>query len=111
MPGALDKSVFDGNTILSEENDKHRYGYIGGDLIYSFLTNDNIHKCISNMRNNLTPFNIAIGEENIYFLTPQFIFIKREKNNDLLETNKSSVDPFDYHVSNCGKYLYKKLRI
>ena len=46
MSGALDKSVFDGNTVLlkiSEENDKHRYLYIGGDMICSFLTNDNIY--------------------------------------------------------------------
>ena len=52
MSGAFDKSVFDGKTILleiSEENDKHRYVYIGGDMIYSFLTTDNILKKISNM--------------------------------------------------------------
>ena len=47
--GAEDKEVFDGNTILlkiSEENDKHRYLYIGGDKICSFLTNDKIYKYI-----------------------------------------------------------------
>ena len=45
MSGALDKSVFDGNTILlrvSEGNDKQRYVYIGGYMVCSFLTNDNI---------------------------------------------------------------------
>ena len=43
--GALDKSVFDGNTILleiSEENNKHRYIYIGRDMVCTFLTNDKI---------------------------------------------------------------------
>ena len=43
MSGAFDKSVFDGNTILleiSEENPKHRYVNIGGNMICSFLTND-----------------------------------------------------------------------
>ena len=52
MSGAFDKWVFDGNTILlktSEENHKHRYVYIGGDMICSFLTNDNIYKYISIM--------------------------------------------------------------
>ena len=46
------------------------------------------------MGKNLTPYSIAIGEDNIYFLTPHFIFIKREKitDNELLKTNKSSVD-------------------
>ena len=45
MSEALDKSVFDGNTIsdkIREEIDKHRYVFIGGDMICSFLTNDNI---------------------------------------------------------------------
>ena len=65
--GAFDKSVFDGNTILlktSEESNKHRYVYIGGDMICSFLTNDKIYKCISNMGNDLTPYSIAIFIEN-----------------------------------------------
>ena len=41
--GARDKEVFDGYTILvkiGEENNKHRYVYIGGDMVCSFLTND-----------------------------------------------------------------------
>ena len=49
MSRAFDKSVFDGNTIilkLSEENDKHRYLYTGGDMICSFLTNDKIYNYI-----------------------------------------------------------------
>ena len=73
--GAFDKPVFDGNTILlkiSEENDKHRYLYIGGDMVCSFLTNDKIYKYISNMGKKLVSYSIAIGEENLYFLTPHF---------------------------------------
>ena len=76
-----DKKDYDGNTILvkiSEENNKHRYVYIGGDMVCSFLTNDKIYKYISNMRNNLTPYSIAIGWKNIYFLTPYFRVIKKE---------------------------------
>ena len=76
--GALDKSLLDGNSILikiSEENNKNKYVYIGGDMICSFLTNDNNYKYFSNMGNNLTPYSIAIGEEKIYFLTPYFKFI------------------------------------
>ena len=30
--------------------------------------------------------------------------------NELLKRKKSSVGPFDYHVSNCGKYPFEKLR-
>ena len=65
------------------------------------------------MGNNRTPYSIAVGHENIYFLTPHFKFIKREKviDNELLKTNRSSVDPFDYHVSSSGEYSIKKLRL
>ena len=79
--GAEDKAVFNGNTILVQigiENNKYRYAYIGGDMVCSFLTNDRIYKYISNMGNNLTPYSIAIGWENIYFLTPYFRVIKKE---------------------------------
>ena len=65
MSGALDKSVFDGNTNLikiSEENNRHRHVYIGADMICSFLTNDFIYEYISNMGKNLTPYSIAIGD-------------------------------------------------
>ena len=97
--GAFEKSVFDGNTIsleLSEENDKHRQLYIGGDLICSFLFSDNIFRYVSNMGNNLTPYSIAIAEGNTYFLTPLSRFMKNDRNNDneLLKTNKGNVDPF-----------------
>ena len=111
---ALDKSVFDGNTILlkiSKEKNEHRYLYIDGDMICSFLTNDNFYECISNMGNNLTPYSIPIGEENIHFLTPHLEFNKREKidDNDLLKPKENSNDPFDYHVSICEKYSFEKV--
>ena len=66
--GAFDKLVFDGNTILlkiGQENNKHGYVYIGGDMVCSFLTNDGIYKYISNMGNNIVPYSIAIGWESI----------------------------------------------
>ena len=65
------------------------------------------------MGKNLTPYTIAIGEENINFLTPHLEFYKREKIDDteLLKAKESSVGPFDYHVSNCGKYSFKELQI
>ena len=117
ISGALDKSVFDGNTILlkiSEENDEHRYLYIGGDMICSFLTNEKIYKYISKMGNNLTPYSVGVAYENIYSLAPHFIFIKKELTDDddeLLNANETSVDPFDYHISNCGKDAFRKLQI
>ena len=77
--GALDKSLFDERTILlktRKEYGRYSYVYNGGDMICSFLTIDNICKYISNMGKNLTPYSIAIGEENI-FLTPDFKSIKR----------------------------------
>ena len=67
---------------------------------------------MSDIGNNLTPYSIAFGGENIYFFIPHFKFIKREMNNntELLKTDKTSVDPFDYHVSNCGIHSFEKLR-
>ena len=105
---AGDKEVFDGNTILlkvSEENNKHRYVFIGGDKIYSFLTNDRIYKYISNMGNILTPYSIAIGFENIYYLTPYFKFTKKEN------IDENDIDKlFDYkNISNCQKLRTYKI--
>ena len=80
--GAFNKTCFDGNTIfvkISEENNKHRYLYTGGDMICSFLTNDRIYKYISNMRNNLTPYSIATGWKNLYFLTSHFKFVEKKR--------------------------------
>ena len=80
--GAEDEEIFDGNTILLEigkENNKHRYVYIGGDMVLSFLTDDRIYKYISNMGNNLTPYSIATGEENYYLLAPNFKFVRKDK--------------------------------
>ena len=61
---------------------------------------------------NLTPYSTAIGVENIYFFTPHFKYFKEGKISDdnLLETNDSSVGPFYYHISQCGKDSFKKLR-
>ena len=116
ISGALDKSVFDGNTILlkiSEECDRHRYIYLfwWKNIICSFLTNDNTYKNISDMVNNITPYSKATGEENIYFLTPHFKLLKKKfSDSDLLNTNEGSLDPFHYHVSNCAKDSFEKLR-
>ena len=82
LSGAFDKACFDGNTILLKvgvENGKNKYVYIGGDMVCSFMTSDNIYTYISNMGNNLSPYSIATGEENYYLLTPNFSFIKKDK--------------------------------
>ena len=82
ISGAFDKACFDGNTILLKvgiENGKNKYVYIGGDMVCSFLTSDNIYEYISNMGNNFSPYSVATGEENYYLLTPNFKFIKKDK--------------------------------
>ena len=59
---AFDNELYDGNTILlkiNEENDRHRYVYIGGDMVCCFLTKDDIRQCISNMGINFTPYSIV----------------------------------------------------
>ena len=82
LSGAFDKGCFDGNTILLKvgiENKKNKYVYIGGDMVCSFLTSDNIYEYISNMGRNLSPYSFAIGKENYYLLAPNFSFIKKDK--------------------------------
>ena len=63
------------------------------------------------MGKKLTPHSIAKGDENIYFLTPHFKFIKRDRIDDskLLISNENSIDLFNYHVPNCGKDSFKKI--
>ena len=81
------------------ENNKHKYIYIGGDQVCSFLTNDRIYKYISKMGNNLTPYSIALGWENIYYLTPYFRFVQR-KNIDINDIDKL----FDIDYDNIMKH-------
>ena len=82
LSGAFDKACFDGNTILLKvgvEDGKNKYVYIGGDMVCSFMTSDNIYEYISNMGNNLSPYSVATGEKNYYLLAPNFSFIKKDK--------------------------------
>ena len=82
LSGAFNKACFDGNTILLKvgiENGKNKYVYIGGKMVCSFLTSDNIYEYISNMGRNLGPYSFAIGKENYYLLAPNFSFIKKDK--------------------------------
>ena len=79
---AKNNEAFDGNTILLEigkENNKHKYCFIGDDMVCSFLTNDRFYEYISNMGNNISPYRVATGEENYYLLAPSFSFIKKDK--------------------------------
>ena len=79
LSGAFSKGCFDGNTILLQvgiENGKHKYVYIGGDMVCSFMTSDNIYEYVSNMANYLCPYSVATGDENYYLLAPNFACIK-----------------------------------
>ena len=82
LSGAFNKKCFDGNTILLEvgiEIGKHKYVHIGGNMICSFMTSDNLYEYVSNMENILTPYSVATGEENYYLLAPNFNFVKKDK--------------------------------
>ena len=82
LSGAFNKACFDGNTILLKvgiENGKNKYVYIGGDMVCSFLTSDNIYEYISNMGRSLSPYSFAIGKEIYYLLAPNFSFVKKDK--------------------------------
>ena len=82
LSGPFNKGCFDENTILLKvgiENGKHKYVYIGGDMVCSFMTSDNIYEYISNMGKNLCPYSVATGEENYYLLAPIYKLIKKDK--------------------------------
>ena len=49
------------------------------------------------MGNNLVPYSIAIGWENIYYLTPYFKFIKKENINIDIDDIDKLFD-IDYHI-------------
>ena len=69
--GSLHKSVYSGNTMLLEtrEENKNRYVYVGAGIINSFITTSHFLQYISNIGDNINPYSIAIGEENIYFFS------------------------------------------
>ena len=48
----------------------------------------------------------------MYFFTPHFKFVKRDRidYDKLLNTTINSLDAFDYRISNCGRDSFKKLR-
>ena len=81
-------------------------------MVCSFLTDGNIYKYVSNLGNNLTPYSMAIGDKNVSFLYPHFIFIRKKLIDDeLLNTEEDTVDLFNYIVSNCEKDTFEKLQI
>ena len=80
LSGAFDKACFDGNTILLKvgiENGKNKYIYIGGDMVCSFMTSDNIYEYVSKMGNNLSPYSVATGSENTVCWLRILNFLKR----------------------------------
>ena len=82
VSGAFKKPFFDGNAFslkVGIENGKNKYVYIGGDMVCSFLTSDEIYEYVSNMGNNLCPYSVATGEENYSLLAPNFACIKKDK--------------------------------
>ena len=82
LSGASEKGCFDRNTIFFKvgiESEKHKYVYIGGDMVCSFMTSDNIYEYVPNMGNNLSPYSVATGEKNNYLLAPNFACIKKDK--------------------------------
>ena len=65
--GARDNSIWDGNTILLEIENKKNI-FIGNSGVFSFETEDKIIKFTSNVGNNCVPYAVAYGDENIYYL-------------------------------------------
>ena len=105
-----DSSDFDGNTLLIEVED-NEYVYISGLEITKFKIDDKIIEYISLMGNNMLPCTIAIGEKYTYFLYHRYKFVENDKIEErtLLNVTNNSLDPYDYHLEECGKDSFKKL--
>ena len=111
FPGAADNdSVFEGNTLLLEVEDR-KYVYISGLEIIEFRTDDKILDYISLMGNNMIPYAIMLGENYTYFLYHRYKFIENDKIQEgtILNATNTSLDPYDYHLEKCGVYSFEKL--
>ena len=108
--GALNKSNFDGNTILLEFEDS-KYVYISRLEIFEFRTDDKILDYISLMGNNMIPYTFATGENNSYFISTHYKLIENDKIQEgmLLNSSNDSLDPYDYHLSKNGLDCFNKL--
>ena len=101
--GAGDSPDCDGNTILLECGDKE-YVYISGFEKSKFKTDEKIMDYISLMGNNMCPYAIMDEEEYTYFISYHYKFFENDKTEEgtLLSATNNNLDPFLYHLRNCG---------
>ena len=103
--GALNNSIFDGNTILLDCEDN------SGLEIFEFRTDDKFLDYISLMGNKMIPYAFAVGEKYRYFISAHYKLIGNEKIQEgtLLNSSNDSLDLYDYHLSKNGIDCFKKL--
>ena len=109
--GAADNSPdFDGNTLLLEFQN-NEYIYIFELEINKFKTDDEIINYISLMGNNMIPYAFIFGEKRTYFLYHRYKIIENDEieEGSLLNATNYDLDPYNYHVENCGQDSLKKL--
>ena len=111
ISGAADNSSdFDGNILLLQcENNE--YVFISGLEIFKFKTDDKIIDYISLMGNNMIPYAIIVGEKYTHSLYLRYKFIENVKieEGSLSKATNNSLDPYDYHVENCGIDAFENL--
>ena len=107
---ANDNLIFDGKTILLECEDNEEV-YVSGFEIFNFKTDDKIIDYISLFGNNMCPYTIANGEKHTYFIYDRYKFIENDKIEEgtLLNATNGNLDPFVYHLKECGKDVFKML--
>ena len=108
--GANNDFKFDGNTLLLECG-YNEYIYISGLEITKFKIDDKIIDYISLMGNSMIPYAIMIGKRYTYFLYHRYKFIENDqiKEDTLLNSTNTSLDPYDYHLEKCGIDSFKNL--
>ena len=109
--GAGDISDSHGNTFLLKCEDKENV-YISGLEFLKFKTHDKSVNYISLTGNNMCPYTFSNGEKYAYFISTHYKFIENDKIEEgtLLNATSDILDPFDYHLENCGIDSFKKLR-
>ena len=59
----------------------------------------------------MCPYTIAIGEKHTYFIYDRYKFFENDKIEEgaLLNATNGNLDPFVYHLKECGKDVFKIL--
>ena len=106
----LNKSNFDGNTILLE-CEENKYFFISGLEIFEFRTFDKNLDYISLMGNKMIPYTFAVGEKYTYYISTHNKFTENDRIQEgiLLNSSNDCLNHCGYHLSKNGLDCFRTL--